>query len=160
MTVKRNHRRFMMGWGSSKGSAKTLNTVSPSIAGVCSWITLGPFQTKHPMSENRGKKVKNCSVFLLILMVRVAMPIIYIFRNMALRMSAFGRTFSRSITWCKSVTRARQEVRSNNRNFPLSLDLKSMNGNQLIVPGGFFQNTSTVCSALIHVALVTNWRKL
>lgn len=88
------------------------------------------------------------------------MPIIYIFRNMALRISTFGRTFSRSITWCNSVTRTRQEVRSNNRNFPLSLNLKSMNGNQLIVPGGFFQNTSTVCSAVIPVALVTSWRKL
>lgn len=47
------------------------------------------------------------------------MPIIHIFRSMALRSSAFGRTFSRSMTWCSSVTRIRQEVRSNNRNFPL-----------------------------------------
>lgn len=81
------------------------------------------------------------------------MPMICIFRNMTVWISAFGWIFSRSITWCNSVTRTRQEVRSNNRNFPLSLNLKSMNGNQLIVPGGFFRNTNTVCSAVIHAAL-------
>lgn len=60
------------------------------------------------MSATGAKKVKHCSGFLLFLMVRVLMPIIYIFRNMALRMSAFGRTFSGSVTWCSSVTRPGQ----------------------------------------------------